>query len=282
MGGGGENRTSTTNKTKTKTYRQRRRNNNKEEEETTKHIVVDSQVFLDHHSSSTDTSVGTTVEAVMTPGQRPPLTPTNNGTTNHLRPTVHHYLRSEGVRGQRLITEYLPRVKKSQRIANQKKINEEEELKKECISKGIDPTGFSIKYFGPRKGRGIIAEKAISKGDFVCEYSGELINLKLKPAEAKERDSKYAEKMLGSYMYYFEWKNVKYCLDATIEDGSLGRLINHSRKHPNCKTSVYEHEGIPHLIFVALKDIQPGQELLYDYGETDKKILKANPWLASS
>lgn len=85
-------------------------------------------------------------------------------------------------------------------------------------------------------------------------------------------------------MYYFEWKNVKYCLDATIDPTgkSLGRLINHSRKQPNCKTSVFENGGKPHLIFIALKDIHPGQELLYDYGETEKSTIEANPWLVES
>ena len=85
-------------------------------------------------------------------------------------------------------------------------------------------------------------------------------------------------------MYYFEWKNKKYCVDATIDptSKSLGRLINHSRKSPNCKTSVYEFRGQPHLIFVATRDIPTGHELLYDYGETDRLAIEANPWLVTS
>ena len=81
--------------------------------------------------------------------------------------------------GQTLITDYLPTVKKSQRIANQKKPNQEEELKLKCISKGIDPDGFMIKDFGPAKGKGVVVgDKLIAKGEFLCEYSGDLISLK--------------------------------------------------------------------------------------------------------
>lgn len=82
--------------------------------------------------------------------------------------------------GQALITDYLPTVKKSQRIANQKKPKHEEELKLKCISRGYDPDGFVIKDFGPEKGKGIIVgpDRSVAKGDFLCEYSGDLISLK--------------------------------------------------------------------------------------------------------
>lgn len=80
---------------------------------------------------------------------------------------------------QPLITDYLPTVKKSERIANKKQANQEEDLKFKCISTGIDPDGFVIKDFGPSKGKGVVvADKAITKGQFLCEYSGDLISLK--------------------------------------------------------------------------------------------------------
>lgn len=100
----------------------------------------------------------------------------------------------------------------------------------------------------------------------------------------QKREKRYEKERYGSYMYYFEWKNCKYCVDATIDltGKSLGRLINHSRKSPNCKTSVFEYEGQPHLLFIATKDILPGDELLYDYGETDRAAIESFPWLVNS
>lgn len=83
-------------------------------------------------------------------------------------------------------------------------------------------------------------------------------------------------------MYYFNWNSTNWCIDATKPTGRYGRLINHSRKSPNCKTIIFEHKQIPHLIFIALKDIQPNEEILYDYGERDPNAIRSNPWLTKS
>ena len=37
---------------------------------------------------------------------------------------------------------------------------------------------------------------------------------------------------------------------------------------------------VPRLILVAKHSINPGVELLYDYGDRSKESLKAHPWLA--
>lgn len=35
----------------------------------------------------------------------------------------------------------------------------------------------------------------------------------------------------------------------------------------------------PRLYFVALRNIAPGEELSYDYGDRRKDVIKDNPWL---
>lgn len=67
-------------------------------------------------------------------------------------------------------------------------------------------------------------------------------------------------------------------VDATKESDRLGRLINHS-KTGNCQTKLHDINGIPHLILVASRDIQEGEELLYDYGDRSKASIEAHPWL---
>lgn len=67
-------------------------------------------------------------------------------------------------------------------------------------------------------------------------------------------------------------------VDATKETDRLGRLINHS-KTGNCQTKLHDINGIPHLILVASRDIEEGEELLYDYGDRSKASLAAHPWL---
>ena len=81
-------------------------------------------------------------------------------------------------------------------------------------------------------------------------------------------------------MYFFKYQEKQYCIDATSESSRYGRLINHSKLTPNCKTKVVMLGDTPRLILVAKTDIVAGTELLYDYGDRRKESLKANPWLA--
>jgi hypothetical protein len=91
-----------------------------------------------------------------------------------------------------------------------------------------------------------------------------------------------------AFMKYFS-------IDATFESGRLGRLVNHSKVSSNCRTKVVMLDGIPRLVFIAKKDILPGSELYYDYGDRfvsvyffllpyiyfrNKINLLGNPWLA--
>lgn len=70
-------------------------------------------------------------------------------------------------------------------------------------------------------------------------------------------------------------------MDATKDNGTMGRMVNHSRKHPNTTTKIIEVEGNPKLCLLALRDIKINEELVYDYGEKRADIVKAMPWLAS-
>ena len=76
---------------------------------------------------------------------------------------------------------------------------------------------------------------------------------------------------------------IDYCsIDATEETGRYGRLINPSRREPNAKSKMFIVEDKPRLCIVALRDIEPGEEITFDYGETDPETIKGNPWLKNS
>ena len=90
-----------------------------------------------------------------------------------------------------------------------------------------------------------------------------------------------SENYKGCFMYFFQFNEKKYCIDATIENGRYGRLINHSRQNANLKTKVILCNGLPRLILIAKFDIKIGTELLYDYGDRSKENIAANPWLAT-
>ena len=70
-----------------------------------------------------------------------------------------------------------------------------------------------------------------------------------------------------------------FSIDATRETGRIGRLVNHSRVHPNLQTKVIVVNDDPKLILIAKTEVEEGQELLYDYGDRSKESLKAHPWL---
>lgn len=131
----------------------------------------------------------------------------------------------------------------------------------------------------PGKGKGIIATKNIYQGDFVVEYAGDLIASHL----AVKRNAMYEKNPnAGSYMFEFMFEGRKHCIDATKDTGRFGRLVNHSRKNPNCDMKMLVIEKVPKLILFAAKNIKYGEEIVYDYGDRDKDTLQELPWLAES
>lgn len=102
------------------------------------------------------------------------------------------------------LTDFFP-VRRS--VRKTKKTVEQEHVRsiEAAISSGQE-TGLMIKDF-PLKGRGIVASKPFTKGEFVVEYIGDLINM----TEANEREKIYAkDENTGCYMYYFKYRNQQY------------------------------------------------------------------------
>ena len=78
---------------------------------------------------------------------------------------------------------------------------------------------------------------------------------------------------------FFKFDSRRLCIDATEENDTKGRLINHSRKEANLKMRVVVVDGEPRIVFIALKRIVNGAELYYNYSERRKEIVRENPWL---
>uniref|UniRef100_A0A6I8SJ31 [histone H4]-lysine(20) N-methyltransferase n=1 Tax=Xenopus tropicalis TaxID=8364 RepID=A0A6I8SJ31_XENTR len=172
----------------------------------------------------------------------------------------------------RKLTDYYP-VRRSCRKSKTELESEEKKRIDELIQTGKEE-GMKMDMI-TGKGRGVIATRDFQRGEFVVEYHGDLIEI----TDAKRREATYAQDSnTGCYMYYFQYLNKTYCIDATRETGRLGRLINHS-KSGNCHTKLHNINNVPHLILVASRDINVGEELLYDYGDRRKSSLEAHPWL---
>ncbi|XP_078083221.1 N-lysine methyltransferase KMT5A-like isoform X2 [Mustelus asterias] len=172
----------------------------------------------------------------------------------------------------RKVTDYYP-VRRSCRKCEGQLKSEEKKIIDDLIYTGKEE-GMKVGIIDG-KGRGVVATKPFQRGEFVVEYSGDLIEF----TDAKSREAKYAQDpSTGCYMYYFQYLSKTYCVDATKETTRLGRLINHS-KNGNCQTKLHNVDGKPHLILVASRDIEKGEELLYDYGDRSKASIAAHPWL---
>lgn len=174
---------------------------------------------------------------------------------------------------QHKLTEYFPvrrSVRKTKKTVMEEKQKSLEEAVLTCKEEGLRVHNFE------GKGRGIVAVRHFSKGEFVVEYAGELIKMD----DARDREKLYAQDQnTGCYMYYFKYRNQQYCVDATPESDRLGRLVNHSR-NGNLLTKTITVDDLPRLVLIAKEDIQPGEEITYDYGDRSKESLKYHPWLA--
>ena len=81
----------------------------------------------------------------------------------------------------------------------------------------------------------------------------------------EERNHEYNTSGAGSFVLEFKFQDKKWALDATIEDGSFGHLINHSKKFQNVKPIVLNLKGKPSDFFYSNKR-HKDEELLFDYG----------------
>ncbi|XP_067293694.1 lysine methyltransferase 5Ab [Pseudorasbora parva] len=172
----------------------------------------------------------------------------------------------------RKVTDYYP-VRRSCRKSKAELKCEKQQHIEDLIRNDVEE-GLKVKCI-EGKGRGIFADRAFQKDQFVVEYHGDLLEM----ADAKARESQYAQDpSTGCYMYYFRYHDKTYCVDATKETSRLGRLINHS-KNGNLQTKLHDINGTPHLIFLASRDIKEHEELLYDYGDRSKEAIAAHPWL---
>ena len=98
-------------------------------------------------------------------------------------------------------------------------------------------------------GLGLFATKPIRRGGYVATYRGRRISTE----EAERREARGAR-----YMFTIDGR---WTIDGSPR-WNLARYINHSCR-PNAK-SVGRNGGIA---IVALRRIEPGEEITYDYGQ---------------
>jgi [histone H4]-lysine20 N-methyltransferase SETD8 len=130
----------------------------------------------------------------------------------------------------------------------------------------IQVAQLKVVDYGSTKGKGVEAVTRIAKGEYVISYGGEIITEK----EAKKRMDCYEERG-DRHFYQFTTGYKKLVVDATEpkKEYGIARYMNHSRYHPNLLPYKVKMRHPPYVEvrFIALRDITPGEELLYDYGD---------------
>ena len=109
---------------------------------------------------------------------------------------------------------------------------------------------------------GLYARKDIKKGTRIIEYKGKIISTKLSAINPKFDNSKA--------IYLFNL-NKRYDLDGDFKF-NIARLINHSCD-PNCEVL---GDGLKVWVY-AMKNINKGDELSYDYGFAFDKDFRQFP-----
>src|SRR6202045_766412 len=100
-----------------------------------------------------------------------------------------------------------------------------------------------------RTGLGLFATKRIKKGTKIIRYFGPLLDSKKKKDDAIENK------------YLFELDN-RWTIDGSVR-ANVARYINHACK-PNAESDVRPRKR---KVFIrAIKNIEPGEEINYDYG----------------
>ncbi|XP_052424640.1 uncharacterized protein LOC127967913 isoform X2 [Carassius gibelio] len=127
-----------------------------------------------------------------------------------------------------------------------------------------DKNGLEGRFISHLKGRGVFSCTDFEKGDFLLEYRGDLIS-----KEECERRQRIYHDALKVFMFEFRYNGKLLCVDAARDDGSLGRLVNDDHINPNSRMKTIRVDGKPHLCLFATRSICPGEEITYDYGDSE-------------
>jgi SET domain-containing protein len=119
------------------------------------------------------------------------------------------------------------------------------------LAKRRRPPLFEVRH-SPIHGYGVFAARRIRKGTTVIEYLGDRVS-------HAQADSRYEDKDPNDNHTFLFTVDAKTVIDAGV-NGNEARYINHGCD-PNCESTAMNKR-----IFIeAIRTIQPGEELSYDY-----------------
>jgi len=129
---------------------------------------------------------------------------------------------------------------------------------------------ISLQLFKSKnKGWGLMTLEELKKGQFVCEYVGEIINL----VEAKKRQCEYDKVGLNYLMVIREFSGnriLRTNIDSTFRS-NVAKFINHSCD-PNLELQLVRIQSLlPRVGLFTKKEISANTELTFDYGSIEEE-----------
>jgi SET domain-containing protein len=106
------------------------------------------------------------------------------------------------------------------------------------------------------QGRGAFATRRMRAGQKIVEYTGERIS-------QAEGDRRYAENGMERHHTFLFTLDDDVLIDGA-RGGNASRFLNHSCD-PNCEAVIHGDGADARIFFHALRNIQPGTELTFDY-----------------
>jgi len=183
---------------------------------------------------------------------------------------------NEKANAGRRITKILAKAAESQENQFELLENQEEDLRERAVLRSRYQTMSAAYLKDPHArldvkksgihGWGLFAKMSFERNDMIVEYVGQ----KIRQVVADRREAQYEEEGVGScYLFRLDKEDI---IDATRR-GGMARFINHCCE-PNAYARVIsapaaggeeEDEDEKHIIIFAARDMQEGEEIMYDY-----------------
>ena len=123
---------------------------------------------------------------------------------------------------------------------------------------------------GLPEGKGLFSKTDIPRYTFLCNYGGKLMS--------RQEGVDYMDAG-GDFCYLYEFsferkgKTITNFYNHSDETLSLGKFVNHSKPHSNALPKVFFcSDGQPEIMFISLRKIVQGEEILFDYGRLYKGV----------
>lgn len=123
-------------------------------------------------------------------------------------------------------------------------------IQRHIVAPGVE------RFMTQNKGWGVKTKQPLKKGTYILEYVGEVVTER----EFKERMATLYTRDTHHYCLNLDGGLV---IDGH-RSGSDARFVNHSCS-PNCEIQKWSVNGLFRMALFALRDVEPGEELTYDY-----------------